>query len=170
MELRLIAKHFLNSREFDLGYWWIDGLTFEVAEAASDRELLAALIADPWYHHSYAKPRADFPDGDGVEIHGPFRVSAIRPEVFMRTDGEIAQTRLDGWLTRNGSTPAATDAFRDLIRQLLPIGHRIFELPDLDEASRHEWGWAVGSGAGFVEYVAISPDSTTLNLLVATDD
>ena len=151
MELRLVAKHFLNSREFDLGYWWIDGLTFEVAGAESDRELLAALIADPWYHHSYAEPRADFPDGDGVEIHGPFRVSAIRPEVFMRTDGEIAQSRLDGWLAQNGSTPAATDAFRDLVRQLLPIGYRIFELPDLGEASRHEWGWVVGSGAGFVE-------------------
>ncbi|MHA7985739.1 hypothetical protein ACX9R5_08020 [Rathayibacter sp. CAU 1779] len=170
MQLRLLTKHLLNSREFGLGYWWIDGLTYEATEAGSDRDLLAALIADPWYHHSYAAPRGDVPDLNDREIHGPYRIPAIEPRAFVRTDHNHAVRRLDDWLDQNDSRASATAAFQGLIRELLPTGYTIYELPDLGDSSRHEWGWVVGSDTGFVEYVAISPDSKTLNLLVATDD
>ena len=63
----------------------------------------------------------------------------------------------------------ATHDFTRTIEGLLPLGHRLYQLPDLGEASEHDWGWVVGVG-GFIEYVAIAEDGASMNLLVASDD
>jgi hypothetical protein len=170
MGLQLLDKRFVNSRNFGLGYWWVDGLEYAASEFANDRDLLEALVANPWYQHGYAAPRGDIPDPAGAGIHGPFRVEAITADIFVRMERDEARRQLDSWLAQNNATPEATNAFRSAIDALLPVGSRIYALPNLPESAQHDWSGVVGSDTGFLEYVAISPESKTLNLLVATDD
>lgn len=167
MALQLRGTGFLNSSDFGLGYWWIDTLTYASSEQGSDHDLLAALIAHPAYRHDYASPRGDAPATG--QVHGPYRITSIAPETFVSVRRDRALTQLDNWLHRNEATPEALDAFRAMIDRHLPPGHRIYTLRDLGEHEWHEWGGVVGV-MGFLEYVAISPDSTALSLLVATDD
>jgi len=50
--LRYTGQRFVSFRVNGADFRWIDVLTFDAARTASDEELLAALIGNPWYSHT----------------------------------------------------------------------------------------------------------------------
>src|SRR5690349_13045888 len=121
----------LNFRETGPDFRWIDCRRFIVDAAGDDRAILAALVADPWYDFSYAEPTPSEP-GAREGIHGPYRIEAISAETFIEVDRVTVLTQLDEWVHRYGPLPDPFIAkYRTLVRELLPSGHRLFELPDI---------------------------------------
>lgn len=168
--LTLTQREFLNSHDFDLGFWWVDCLRFTCDPPAADETLIAYLLADAWYQHDYASPRGVRPDRQHFGVHGPYELVNVRPESFLPRDRERTLFALDTWLARIEPHAVFEREFRDLVGSFLPPGYRIYELPNLGEEKMHDYGFVVGADGGFNEFVAIAPDSRELTVLVATDD
>ncbi|MDT0232130.1 hypothetical protein [Curtobacterium sp. BRB10] len=147
---------------------WIDVLTFDAARTASDEELLAALIGNPWYSDTYAGPREEEPEAG--EIHGPYLLAHITVPAFQRRERRAVADRIWAWALREGDLPPELlSAIGAETRAIEAGGSDVWELPDLGAGALHEWGGVVGA-AGFIEFVAVSRKHGVLTLLVASDD
>jgi hypothetical protein len=159
----------LSFHETGADYRWISGRRFTTGSAPNDLELLAALVANEWYGHSYAEPTPLSPTRGG-EIHGPYRIEAISAQSFVAIERDLALEQIESWAKRYDGMPEEfLLKVRTLTAELIPADFAVFELPDLRSIAEHQWGGVVGMN-GFHEYVAISADRNQLNLLVASDD
>ncbi|MGW8483713.1 hypothetical protein ACWGJP_11280 [Microbacterium sp. NPDC055903] len=157
---------FVNFREIGADFRWIDAQQYTLRAAAIDQELLAALVTDVRYDYSYAEPRSERPK-PGAGIHGPYRLEAISSESFKPVSRADAVRRLEAWY--HGVPEHFAMTVTRLIDELLPRDWALYELPDTRSENSHEWGNVIGVD-GFHEFVAISPDRTCINLVVAGDD
>ncbi|MDQ0648285.1 hypothetical protein QFZ53_002481 [Microbacterium natoriense] len=172
-ELIYIDSPGLSFRETGADFRWIDSRRFSVSSSSghrsSDFELLAALVADDWYDHSFAEPAIASPAPGGL-IHGPYWLEAISAETFVDIERSEAVRKIEAWASAYGGVPAAfLTRVRTMIDELLPSAWTIYELPDIRSVAQHDWGDAIGT-TGFLEFVGVSPDRTKLNLFVASDD
>jgi hypothetical protein len=166
--LRYTGQRFVSFRPNGTDFRWIDVLTFDTARTASDEELLAALIGNPWYSHTYAAPREKEPEAG--EIHGPYLLDRITVAAFRRRERSAVADRIWGWALSEGEMPPELlSAIGAEIRAVEAGDPDVWELPDLGTGAHHEWGGVVGT-AGFIEFVAVSRKYGTLTLLVASDD
>ena len=160
---------FLNFRDVGSDYRWIDARRFMVSGPSDDNTILAALISEARYDDGYAAPIQTEP-GPPSGIHGPYRLDAITAASFVATDRSAAIAALDEWAFQFSELPESfREKYRKFIDDLLPSSHRFYRLPNLRATAQHDWGWVVGT-SGFIEIVAISPSSSALTLLVASDD
>jgi len=148
-------------------YCWVDIKRFVIGDVnADDRSLLAALIADRRYRDHYAGQEPLEQDQD--DLHGPYWLRAITPEMFEVSRRDEAERTIRSWADEPESQSVETQTrLRDAVYPLLT--GTIYRLPDLRDQAQHEWGWVVGTG-GFHEFVAVDRDQQTLVLLVASDD
>lgn len=135
----------------------------------NDRQLLAALIANPWYSFTYAEPRQSEPI-PSLGIRGPYRLDAISAGLFIPRSQADVDSSIRRWAGKYGDLPAnlTADISAELARLNSP-SNRLYELPDIRETAEHEWGGVVGLD-GFIEIVAIHPEDNVLTLLVCSDD
>lgn len=159
----------LNFRETGIDARWISCQRFTANRPLSERELLLALIANPWYDHTYAEPLPASPS-HRIGIHGPYTLRKITPDSFVEVDQGSSYERVGFWARELGELPAPFESkIRALLIEYLPPGDALFELPNLRPDAEHSWGGVVGVH-GFHEFVSISPDRRRLRLLVASDD
>ena len=170
MPLKRIESDFINAHDYGSWYYWIDGLVYSATGYETNRDVIRALIAEPWYHHNYFSPRRKKPDAKTQTIHGPYRLDAMSADSFVPCTGVDALARLHLWLDENRSTPQMISDFELLMDKLLPEGWNLFELLDLGESAQHETGSISGADTGFIEFLAISADMSSVNVLVASDD
>ncbi|WIE67551.1 hypothetical protein [Curtobacterium sp. MCLR17_054] len=162
------GQRFVSFRVNGADFRWIDVLTFDVARTASDEELLAALIGNPWYSHTYAAPREKEPEAG--EIHGPYLLDHITVPAFRRRERSAVADRIWAWALSEGELPPELlSAIGAEVRAIEAADSDVWELPDLGAGALHEWGGVVGT-AGFIEFVAVSRKHGMLTLLVASDD
>lgn len=150
-------------------YRWISIDTFSITRDGNDRQLLAALIANPWYAFTYAEPRQSDPT-PSLGIHGPYRLEAISAGLFIPKSQADVDSSIRRWAGKYGDLPPnlTADVSAELARLNSP-SNRLYELPDIRETAEHEWGGVVGLD-GFIEIVAIQPEDNALTLLVCSDD
>lgn len=150
-------------------YRWIAIDTFSVRRHRDDRQLLAALISNPWYAYTYAEPRQPEPI-PSLGIHGPYRLDAISAELFVPKSPHEVNSNIRAWAGKYGDLPPnlTAEIAAELARLCSP-SNRLYELPDIRETAGHEWGGVIGLD-GFIEIVAIEPEDSTLTLLVCGDD
>ena len=170
MPLQRTESEFINSHDYGAWYFWIDGLGYHASGYSTEGDIIRALIAEPWYQHSYISPRGETPDPDAHAIHGPYRLDAMSEDSFVPCTRVDALARLNRWLDENDSTPQMVHDFQLVIDRLLPAGHKIYELSGLGESAQHESGFIAGGATGFIEFLAISADMARVNVLVASDD
>ena len=159
----------LNFRDVGLDFRWIDARRFIVCGPSDDDTILAALISDVRYDGSYAEPTQTEPEPPNG-IHGPYRLDVITAASFVAISRSAAIAAPDEWAFQFSELPESfTEKYRKFIDDLLPSSHRFCRLPDLRATAHHDRGWVVGTN-GFIEIVSISPSSSALTLLVASDD
>lgn len=142
---------------------WVQVTHFAIPDQG-DAALLRALVQSPGYQHDYASP---FDGGQDAGIHGPWRLSAVRPDLFAPTEPEACDAVLRrwaaGWYAEN---PDADLLAR--VRELLRTG-RVYALANPGDEHRHDYGAVVGAG-GFHEFVVIDAARERLSVVVASDD
>lgn len=151
---------------------WVDIKRFVIGDVnADDRSLLEALIADRQYRDHYAGQ--DPVDQDQDNLHGPYWLRAITPEMFELSRRDLsrrdeAERTIQSWADEPEPQSAETQTgLRHAVYPLLTGA--IYRLLNLRDQAEHEWGWVVGT-RGFHEFVAVDRDQQTLVLLVASDD
>ncbi|QJU56267.1 hypothetical protein SCB71_21225 (plasmid) [Herbiconiux sp. KACC 21604] len=164
-----IDSPFLNFTETGPDFRWIDCRRFTIKSPGSDAEILASLVANDWYDHSFAEPTPSRPS-PGARVHGPYRLDAISAATFSPVARVDALCQLEAWARKYDGAPLAFLAkVGAMIEDLLPTDWTVYELPDIRSFAQHDWGNVIGVD-GFFEYVGVSPDRSKLTLIVASDD
>ena len=167
VEERLVyqGKVFINFRNHT--YQWVSIKLFALPADADDRAVMALLIRHVRYRDSYGGTG----DKDMENIHGPYWLKAITPDVFSPVSAADAEALIRTWAEYAAPLP---DARREeLEHQLYPrirSATSRYQLPDLRDAAEHEWGPSVGSITGFFEFVLIDRHAGNVALVVASDD
>lgn len=152
-------------RVCDRSYRWISVKRFRVPEHPdwTSADVVATLIAHPAYWDTYT-------GGDDIvpNVHGPYRLDAIRVDSYQLVDVSTAAAILDGWLMQYGevSDEQIEGDIGEVHRLIRDADIRLY-LPDLGKEAQHETGWILHSG--FVEFVIIGPVDL-LALVVASGD
>ena len=135
--------------------------------AASDRELLAALIGSHGYRGTLVPT-----GGTDLAVHGPYRAAAITADSFVPVSAADAESWLRTWAEYSAALPDPVRA--DVEREVYPrlaSATNVFQLPALPADAREtEWRLGLGNSAGFHEFVAIDRTANALTVVVATDD
>jgi hypothetical protein len=156
---------FINFRNHT--YQWVSIKLFALPADTDDIDVLTLLIRHVRYRDSYAAP--DFKDAS--TIHGPYWLSAVRPELFSPVSAPDAEALIRTWAEYAAPLP---DGPRGEMEQSLYPRIRSatsrYQLPDLRDTAQHDWGSTVGSITGFFEFVLIDRDRGSLALVVASDD
>jgi hypothetical protein len=145
---------------------WVLIKLFALPANTDDREVLALLIRHVRYRDSYAAP--EFRDAEN--IHGPYWLNAITPEVFSPVSAADAEALIRTWA--NYTVPLAEADRAAMESEVYPRireASSLYQLPDLRDTAQHDWGYVVGSD-GFHEFVLINRRTNNLALLVASDD
>lgn len=157
-------------RESGSDFRWIEArrfLTRGVAMNNSDDAIISALIRNPWYEDGFDSAESPQP---GRRVHGPYRLEAIGSDSFVPIGRECALNHVQVWANIYGPLPDQFSVrLHDFMNDLLPVGFRVWELPDMRAVAEHEAGRIVGDD-GFLEFIAISPDRKNVNLIIASDD
>lgn len=158
----------IAERQFTLPatFAWIDVVEFSLEGAATDVEVLSALIEHPRYDDTYMARWT----AERTGTHGRYRLDALHPEVFRPVIVEQARLTLRAWASDGDPEVATSPAFADLLDDVLPPGGIVYSLPPLPSSAEHELAFVVGSATGFHEFVVISPRRDRVSLIVATDD
>jgi hypothetical protein len=150
---------------FDDGsYRWVDHKRFRVDPAASNPDLLAALVTNPEYRDDYGR----YNDRD-APVHGPYQLARIGLESFTEISPAQAVETFMQWLEDDevalrerhivGDVPCTTHLLRD--------ASVCYRLQDLGSNAHHATGWILQL---FLELVAIDRTNEELHLLVAAVD
>lgn len=165
------GSSFINFRDFDFGeggnpsWQWIDIKLFAIAApAASDSDLLAALIADEGFRDDYIGSGVD-PDGTR---HGPYWIDQITPDSYTPASAEAVVALVTRWVDQCGVVP---DALRQVIERdvFAPVrtATSIMTLPRLEDSAINDYGFI---HTEFHEIVTIDKTNQVLRLIVAADD
>lgn len=165
VEDRLVyqGEVFIN---FQTSRQWVSIKLFDLPADTDDDAVLALLIGHVRYRDSYGGTG----DKDMKDIHGPYWLNAISPQVFSRVSAADAEALIRTWA--DYTVPLTADDRAAMEREVYPrMQHAAscYQLPDLRETALHEWGSSVGSD-GFHEFVLIDRQSDTVALVVASDD
>lgn len=157
-------------------YMWVDLKTFVITAAATDAELLAALMATSAYRDDYCSPfdpaRMDYP---GASRHANWWLARLAPSMFTRVAADDAVDTVTSWAVDQewsdgytGPTDETRDTLRDEVLSLF-AGGDVFELRPPGDEAFHDFGGIVGC-SGYHEFVVIDRGSRVLHLIVAADD
>jgi len=155
---------------------WVDLMTFGIASASTDDELLAALMATPAYRHDYCSPfdPADM-DYPGASRHANWWLDRLAPSMFERVGADAAVDAVRSWAVEQdwaahyaGPSDETRAALRDKVLSLFTNGG-VFRLQPPGDEAFHDYGGVVGS-TGYHEFVVIDRESAVLHLIVAADD
>jgi len=169
VELAYRTSHIVRFREVISDFRWIDAKLFDISGPASHREILAALIADPWYNDDYASPSGALPE-PSRGLHGPYSLGSITVSSFQKLSPRACRGAVRTWAHALGPLPAEfTRRYEEFLEVLLADATAVFRLSDLDDSARHQWDAHLGV-LGFHEFVIVSRTSKTVALVVASDD
>jgi hypothetical protein len=145
---------------------WVSIKLFALMPDMDDRTVMARLIQHVRYRDSYAEPAFK----DAENIHGPYWLSAISAGSFAAVSAADAETLIRTWA--NYTEPPTGDirsAMEHEAYQRIRGATKCYQLPDMRDTAQHDWGYVVGSD-GFYELVLINRNSSSVALLVASDD
>jgi len=145
---------------------WVSIKLFALPPETDDEMVLALLTRHVRYRDSYAAPEFK----DAKTIHGPYWLSAISAGSFAAVSAADAKTLIRTWA--NYTEPPTGDvrvAMEREVYQRIQEATNCYQLPDMRETAQHDWGYVVGSD-GFYELVLINRHSSSVALLVASDD
>lgn len=157
-------------------YMWVDIKTFAITSAATDDELLAALMATPAYRDDYCSPFDPAPmDYPGAPRHAKWWLDRLAPSMFTRVAAEHAVDIVTSWAVDQewsagytGPSDETRYALRDEVFSLF-AGGDVFELRPPGGEAFHDYGSVVGC-TGYHEFAVIDRESGVLHLIVAADD
>ncbi|MGW2989345.1 hypothetical protein [Streptomyces goshikiensis] len=147
------------------GYRWIDIKRFRLsADAPSDLDVIAALIANIQFRDDYAGGGVD-PDGTR---HGPYWTQNVTADAYRAITLDDATQTLQSWAGQHGPLPSSLeDALEREVHPTLRAATSCYELSNLGPEAFHDWG---GVHIDFHEFVVIDRQKSSLTLLVAADD
>jgi hypothetical protein len=145
---------------------WVSIKLFALPPDADDQTVLALPIRHVRYRDSYAAPEFK----DAKTIHGPYWLDAINAGLFAAVSAADAETLIRTWATYTEPPPGDVRvALEREAYQRIREATNCYQLPDMRETAQHDWGYVVGSD-GFYELVLINRHSSSVALLVASDD
>ncbi|MCW8384387.1 hypothetical protein [Streptomyces justiciae] len=157
-------RHFAFPEGSGAGYRWVDVKRFRLAaDPPADRDLLAALIAQPEFRDLY----------DGSEIwqdlrHGRWWADRIGPEAYVPVDAEGANGIVRNWAGGLGPVPAELDArLGETVYEPARRASSRYVLGELPEDARHDYAQV---HIEFHELVLVDRALGVLSLVVAADD
>ncbi|WP_188511525.1 hypothetical protein [Conyzicola nivalis] len=169
VEITHINSEIVRFREITPDFRWIDVKFFAYSGVGNPKDVLAAVIANPWYNDDYASPSGALPE-PSRGLHGPFRLDHITVGSFDKSSARKCRETVRTWAGQLGPLPKElTVKYDSFVAHVLEGASAVFRLTDLDDTARHPWGGQLGV-LGFHEFVVISPKSKTIALLVASDD
>jgi hypothetical protein len=169
VEITHINSEIIRFRDVVPDFRWIDVKFFAYSGIGNAKDILAAVIANPWYNDDYASPSGALPE-PSRGVHGPYKLDQIAVESFVKSSARKCRETVRSWANQLGPVPAElTTMYDSFVAQVLDASTGVYELPELDDTARHPWGGQLGV-LGFHEFVVISPKSKTIALLVASDD
>lgn len=147
------------------GYRWVNIKRFRLpADAPSDLDVIAALIANIQFRDDYAGGGVD----PGGTRHGPYWTQNVTADAYRAITRDDATQTLQSWAGQHGPLPSSLeDALEREVHPTLRAANSIYELSDLGAESFHDWG---GVHIDFHEFVVIDRQESSLTLLVAADD
>jgi hypothetical protein len=159
----------IRFREVGSDFRWIDVKHFDLDGSGSARELLSAVISNPWYDDDYASPSGALPD-PSRGIHGPYSLDRVSVESFSKVSARACFDALKKWATQLGPLPSGFVAkWEGAVTPLLAGATAVYRLRDLGPEAAHQWDGHLGA-LGFHEFVIVSARAKTVALLVASDD
>jgi hypothetical protein len=168
VEERLVyqGKVFINFR--NRTRQWVSIKLFALPAGTDDYEVLQLLLGHVRYRDSYGGTG----DKDMENIHGPYWLYAVAPELFSPASAADAEVLIRTWAEY--AAPLPDPRREDMEHELYPRIRNAtsrYQLADLRDTAQniHEWGSSVGSD-GFHEFVLIDRHSGSVALVVASDD
>jgi hypothetical protein len=169
VQLTYRASRVVDFHELGSDFRWVDVKNFELKKTRSHRDMLAVLIANPWYDDDYASPSGALPS-PAPNVHGPYRLDAITADSFEEVGTRNCSASLTAWGDQHGALPADFAAkFTQVVQSLLVGSAAVFRLRDLGPDALHRRNDHLGA-LGFLEYVIVSKNTNSVSLLVASDD
>ena len=128
----------------------IDTWRYSIVDpAATDRDILRAMLADDHYAYSFMAP---YPDqySSRRNLRGPFLLDKLTPDSFSPITAEMAWRQLDDFL-RDWDPPASrADLELDhLVGGTIDSADSLLQLQE-DTSIRHEFSWIIGDWGEFV--------------------
>ncbi|MFF2779139.1 hypothetical protein ACFVU3_30125 [Streptomyces sp. NPDC058052] len=147
------------------GFRWVDVKRFRLpSPTATDRELLAALVAHEQFRDDYAGGGVD-PEGTR---HGAYWLRLVTPDAYAPVTRERAAGLLRSWAEQYGPVPCSlAEALRREVLDALAEADAVHHLDGLGEAEHHDWASVHGE---FHELVLVDRAAGRLTLVVAADD
>jgi len=165
-----------------------------------EHDVLAALLADPWYDYDFERGRGAQPE-EARGVHGPYRIAELDDEDFALVARAEALECVDAWLLEcAGASPerlAAEPSLAEvcagiskLVSRVLPERWAVLRLQATPQADDDEPGSLANQAAplaaadglpaeapcqqaphlGFLEFVAVAPDLSELAVFAAAAD
>ncbi|MFD4370955.1 hypothetical protein [Streptomyces sp. NPDC058486] len=158
-------RHHTFAERYAHAYRWADVKRFRLPDpSATDRDLLAALIAHEQFRDDYAGGGVD---PDGIR-HGEYWLRLVTPEAYERIDRERAARLLETWAGQHGPVPGSlAEALRREVYDALAEADAVHHLTGLGEDAYHDWASVHGE---FHELVLVDRRAGRLTLVVAADD
>jgi hypothetical protein len=165
VEERLVyqGKVFIN---FPTSRQWVSMKLFALPPDTDDYTVLTLRIHHVRYRDSYAGTG----DKDMENIHGPYWLYAIAPEVFSPVSAADAEALIRTWAEY--AVLLTDDDRAAMEREVYPRIQKAtgrYQLPDLTDTAQHDWGSSVGN-TGFHEFALIDRYAQSVTLLVSSDD
>lgn len=150
-------------------YMWMQVAHFAIDAEEDDLALIAELIRTPEYAYDYASPFETRAAVFEPTVHERWWRDRISPDLFERCSSDDAERVIESWADNQDFTqPSAVQQRLHDVFSLLRLGS-VYRLVNPDALSEHDYGWVTGFG-GFHDFVVISREDRTINLIVATDD
>ncbi|MFF5503591.1 hypothetical protein [Streptomyces roseolus] len=158
-------RHFAFAERHAHAFRWLDAKRFRLSDpSASDRDLLAGLIAHEQFRDDYAGGGVD-PEGTR---HGPYWLRLVTPEAYGSIGRDGAARLLETWAEQYGPLPGAlAGALRREAYAPLAAADSVHHLNGLGEDEYHDWASVHGE---FHELVLVDRATRRLTLLVAADN
>ena len=159
------------------GYSWLKVETYLIDNLKEDYEnyvLFNTLLNDKLYKRSYMVPKAL---EKGFEIHGPFYLSKLSPEIFTKITAEKFAERIDNIFLSEYGSPSSEDQVeiarlsetRWLLDKLPKDSADFYELNIHREDEKfHHKSWSVLSM--FYEFIIIEKSTKKLYLCILGED
>lgn len=149
----------------DHSYRWFNLIQFAWNGEGSDTDVLAALIAHRQYRDTFMSP--DSHERDAVDIHGPYHLAAITPDVFESIDAAGAIAVVEEFYDV-ADTPRSQETQQEVADDVISrfIDASCYRLRPLPEAV-HDFGFVLWE---FREVVAISRERGEVLMVVMAID
>jgi len=140
-------------------YRWIDVKRFHWNGGGGDREVLAALIENPWYRDCYAVENSHQKDSE--TIHGPYWIASMSADDFDPIAQSVAREEIDEFsdLYESPPSPEVRRAIETRTRVHDGTCYRLHRLPH----ALHDWGNVIDE---FRELVFLSRAENEIALIV----